>query len=195
MIPGLRTSGVLGSAWNGEQSMGCRDLGEKEERMDREIRKYTWAGILWTVVVGSLSHFVYHWTGQNFLAGLFTPVNETVWEHLKLLFFPALLYMLWERSRVRDWYPDMFCKDLLGLWAGMLLIPLGFYSYTFLAGRNYLWADIGLFILSVLLTFWIPYKWRDQELAICRTFWNYRILLLLLITFLVLSVYFMRIQG
>lgn len=168
---------------------------KKGEGMDKELAKYTWAGILWTVIVGTLSHFVYQWTGENFFAGLITPVNETVWEHLKLLFFPALFYMLWEKSRIGSRYPDLLCKNLLGLWVGMLVIPLGFYMYTFLTGNDYLWVDIGLFILGVLVTFGIPYRLRQQRPGICRTAWNYRILLLLVAAFLVLSVYFMRRAG
>ncbi len=53
-------------------------------------------GILFTSVLGSLLHFVYEWTGENPLAALFSPVNESVFEHCKLLFFPALLYTLFE---------------------------------------------------------------------------------------------------
>ena len=39
-------------------------------------------------VLGTLAHFVYDWSGQNSFIGLLTPVNESTWEHMKLLFFP-----------------------------------------------------------------------------------------------------------
>ena len=56
--------------------------------MKKEVlKKFTLGGILWTLVIGTLSHFFYQWSGENFLIGLLSPVNETVWEHLKLLFF------------------------------------------------------------------------------------------------------------
>jgi Family of unknown function (DUF6512) len=42
------------------------------------------AGVV-IVVAGTLLHFVYGWSGQNALAGLVSPVNESVWEHTKLL--------------------------------------------------------------------------------------------------------------
>lgn len=58
----------------------------------KKLLLYTIAGILFTSVTGTLAHFVYDWSGQNVLAGLFTPVSESTWEHMKLLFFPMLLY-------------------------------------------------------------------------------------------------------
>ena len=42
------------------------------------------------VVLGCLNHFIYEWTGESPISALFCPVNESVWEHLKLLFFPYL---------------------------------------------------------------------------------------------------------
>ena len=38
--------------------------------------------------LGVLFHFMYEWTGENAIAGLFFPINESTWEHLKLIFFP-----------------------------------------------------------------------------------------------------------
>ncbi len=53
-----------------------------------------WEGIFVVSVcaVGSLLHFVYRWSGKKLFAGFVSPVNESTWEHLKLLFFPSLLF-------------------------------------------------------------------------------------------------------
>lgn len=40
-------------------------------------------------VLGVLLHFTYEWSGDNAVVGLFSAVNESTWEHLKLLFFPV----------------------------------------------------------------------------------------------------------
>ncbi len=47
--------------------------------------------ILFVIVLGTLMHFMYNWSGKHPFAGLIAPVNESVWEHMKLLFFPMLL--------------------------------------------------------------------------------------------------------
>ena len=53
-----------------------------------DLKKFCVIGFFVTTVLGILSHFVYDWTGGGFLIGLFFPVNESTWEHMKLLFFP-----------------------------------------------------------------------------------------------------------
>ena len=50
------------------------------------------SGFLFTSVLGTLSHFFYEWSGDSTFIGLVCPISESAWEHMKLLFFPALLY-------------------------------------------------------------------------------------------------------
>ena len=42
-------------------------------------------------ILGVLLHFTYEWSNDNPAVGLFSAVNESTWEHLKLIFFPMLL--------------------------------------------------------------------------------------------------------
>ena len=49
-------------------------------------------GVIFVSAAGTLLHFVYSWTGNNSIIGLFAPVNESTWEHMKLLYFPMLLF-------------------------------------------------------------------------------------------------------
>ena len=56
------------------------------------LKRFCILGAIVTVIFGVISHFVYEWSGNNFFAGLFFPVNESTWEHMKLLFFPMLAY-------------------------------------------------------------------------------------------------------
>ncbi len=53
-------------------------------------------GIVFVFILGCLWHFFYPWSRQNFLVGLVAPVNESVPEHLKLLFFPFLIFSVFE---------------------------------------------------------------------------------------------------
>lgn len=159
--------------------------------MQRSFRLYTAAGIIFTLILGSLSHFFYEWSGNFFPIGLVSPVNESVWEHLKLLFFPALLYMLVEWHIFSYRCPQLFCKNLLGLYAGLVSMPLLYYSYTFFTGINYLWADITIFVISVLITYLLTFALRKKQFTeqLCQL--AKIVLWLLLGVFLLLSVYFM----
>ncbi len=122
------------------------------------LKAYTLAGVFFVLAAGSLAHFLYDWTGRNPVIGLFAPVNESVWEHMKLLFFPMLLYSVFMVCRRRGRNPCVLSSLCLGITAGTLLIPVLFYAYTSVLGRNFLLLDIGTFILSTLTAFWLAYR-------------------------------------
>ena len=56
--------------------------------MRRRLFFWELAGFLFTGALGVLLHFLYEWSGGNTLAAAFSAVNESTWEHMKLLFFP-----------------------------------------------------------------------------------------------------------
>mgnify|MGYP000224712794 FL=1 len=161
--------------------------------MNKRYKKITGLGILWTLVLGTLSHFFYQWSHENMLVGLFSPVNESVWEHLKLLFFPALTYMFIEQKAMGKAMPGLLGKNLLGLFAGLLVMPLLFYGYTAFSGKSILWVDIGIFCVCVLLTFLLPYKLRNRQISKEAEGAVRKILWILLAAFLFVSLYFMSV--
>ena len=44
-----------------------------------------------SVILGILLHFTYEWSGENIIVGLFSAVNESTWEHLKLVFYSMVV--------------------------------------------------------------------------------------------------------
>ena len=124
----------------------------------KRLRRYTIIGIVFVLVTGTLAHFLYEWSGNRKIVGLFAPVSESVWEHMKLLFFPMLLYAPVMAFRLRDEFPCILSSLWVGLLAGTLAIPVLFYGYTFILGRDVFFLDIAVFILSVLIAFWIAYR-------------------------------------
>ena len=59
-------------------------------------RFFTVLGMIFTGITGTLLHFLFQWSTYKPAIALFSSVNESTWEHLKLLFFPVLLYTLLE---------------------------------------------------------------------------------------------------
>ena len=113
--------------------------------------------LLWpfllTAALGTWNHFFYSFSGNSAFIALFCPVNESVWEHLKLLFFPflfvsALEYTCYRRSPLRFFY-----SRYLGVVSGMIFTVAFFYTYSGIIGRNFLLIDILLFFSSVLIAF------------------------------------------
>jgi len=60
-------------------------------------------GFSFVFIVGTLLHMAYDWSGDNTIAGIFTPVNETVWKHLKMVFTPGLIHLFLE---------PLFCREV-----------------------------------------------------------------------------------
>lgn len=117
-----------------------------------QLRKWELAGILFTAIAGTLLHFVYGWSGQNLVVSLFAPVNESTWEHLKLLFFPAMLFSIVEGICISKAYPNFIAAKFSGILIGLACIVIIFYTYSGIIGRNFLIADILTFYIGVVLS-------------------------------------------
>ncbi len=124
----------------------------------KKIRFVMLAGIIIVSVLGTLLHFAYGWSGENAIVGLFTPVNESTWEHMKLLFFPMLLFSFYANRTLKKEYPCIGSAMALGTLIGTLLIPVLFYTYSGALGYNVAIADIATFFISVIAAFFVVYK-------------------------------------
>lgn len=122
-----------------------------------KLKHYTIGGIFFVLILGTLSHFLYEWTACNDLIGFFTPVNESTWEHMKLLFFPMLLYAPF-MLRIRTDYPGVISALPAGILSGTISIPVIFYTYTGILGTHFFIGDLMTFLLSVLIAFYGAYR-------------------------------------
>lgn len=126
------------------------------DRIARNTKRWIIAGIPVISVVGCLMHFVYDWTGRLPAVGLFAPVNESIWEHSKLLFWPALVwwvlgYLLFSKRediQAEGW----LCSAAAGLYSGPLFITAFYYTYTGAFGFHSLFLDILSFFLGTAVT-------------------------------------------
>lgn len=124
----------------------------------KKLKHYAITGAIFVIITGTISHFIYEWSGRQFLLGFFFPVSESTWEHMKLCFFPMLIYSCFMNKRWKDAYPCVTSALLYGTLLGTFLIPVIFYTYTGIIGRNYLFLDIATFVISVLLAFLCVYR-------------------------------------
>lgn len=131
--------------------------------MNKKLFYYTAAGIIFTAVSGTLLHFAYEYSNHNPLVGMFVPVSESTWEHMKLVFFPAFLYMLAGWPFFYKTYPAFFSSFLAGTFTGTLSVAVIFYSYTGILGTHYLVLDIITFLASVLIAYCLSYQLTIQN--------------------------------
>lgn len=133
--------------------------------------------ILWQAVgfaavtfVGTILHFLYDWTGGNILVSPFSGVNESTWEHMKLLFWPLFLFAMVQRLFFRD-QDNYWCVKLAEILLGLVLIPVLFYTYNGVFGKSSDWINIAIFYISALLVFLFEWwAFRNDRLQ-CKHPW------------------------
>lgn len=96
------------------------------------------------------------------MVGLYAAVSESTWEHLKLLFFPVLLYTVWEYIWLGHRWKGYVQVRAEGVLLGMLTITALFYTYTGICGRHWLWADILTFVLGAAVTAYYTWKYARR---------------------------------
>lgn len=114
-------------------------------------------GAAFGVLLGSLLHFAYQASGRLAVVALFSAVNESPWEHLKLYFFPIALYIAVEWFVVADKAALLFAK-LVQIIAGMVFIEAFFYTYTDALGIESVWVDILSFVVAMALGYALSYR-------------------------------------
>ncbi len=107
-------------------------------------------GIVIIFLSGSVLHFLFAWLGRWPPAALISAVNESVWEHLKLAFWPGLIFGLIEFLFLRAKTKNFWVAKTYGLFTMPFFIVVVFYGYTALTGSHILWLDIALFGLAVI---------------------------------------------
>ena len=128
-----------------------------------KLKPYSILGIIFTVALGVPLHFAYEWSNYNSIVAFFSPVNESTWEHLKLLVFPMLIYSIFEYIKIGSRFDNYIIAKAIGIIVGMLSIIVLFYTYTGIIGTNYLICDILIFVISVIIAFWTNYRVLENK--------------------------------
>ncbi len=116
--------------------------------MGKRLFYWTLAGFLWTGIAGTVLHFFYGWTGEAPWAAAFSAVNESVWEHMKLLYIPVFLFSMVQLCALGRQYPNLLAVRAVTAALGTLAVPMLYYTYTGALGVERLWADVLIFFLA-----------------------------------------------
>ena len=128
------------------------------DTMRKHLFFWELAGFVFTGAAGTLLHFAYEWSGGSVLVAAFSAVNESTWEHMKLLFFPLFLFSLVQFCLMGRNYPNLPAVRAVSTLTGLALIPVLFYTYTGVLGYHMMWADIAVFFLADLGAFLVDFS-------------------------------------
>lgn len=116
--------------------------------MNRTIPFWQTAGFVLTSILGTFLHFLFDLSGENVAAALFSAVNESIWEHMKLIYYPMLLFALVEYRAWGKETGDFWCIKLKGILLALALIPAIYYLYTGALGISSDWFNITIFFIA-----------------------------------------------
>lgn len=123
------------------------------KNLSKTEKFYLWA-IVAVNLAATLQHFLYEWFPCNFTA-TFAPVNESVWEHLKLVFYPTVAAFLTGLPILRsegDFKKNDFAAScLLAVLTEIITVAAGYYLLHAGLGisADAMWADIALMVAAV----------------------------------------------
>ena len=122
---------------------------------DRAAVRYLLYGIPFIIFFGTLTHFIFAWSGNTVFVGLFVPINESVWEHLKMSFWPTLVWFLLVFLFFREKGELSASRLLLAAAAALFVCPLiivtFFYTMKGAFGIESLLVDGILFFLGIIV--------------------------------------------
>jgi len=129
----------------------------------KKIIRFQIFSVIFTWILGTILHFLYEWSGDNKIIASFSAVNESTWEHLKLVFFPMLVTTIIGFFVIGKDNNKFWCAKTLGIILAMSFIVVFFYTYTGIIGTNFAILDIGSFFVAVILGEYVAYKIMTNE--------------------------------
>ena len=126
--------------------------------MNKTILCWQMMGLVFATIAGTVLHFLFAWSGSNVAVALLSAVNESIWEHMKLLFYPMTAFALMEYFAWGKEQRNFWCIKLAGILLGLALIPVLYYTYTGILGTSAHWFNITIFFLVAGVVYWVETK-------------------------------------
>ena len=114
-------------------------------------------GFGFATLAGTLLHFLYDWTKQSIWAAQFSGINESTWEHMKLLFWPMFVISIIQYFSFHEETNYWQIKST-GILVGLILIPVLFYTYNGALGKSPDWINIAIFYISAAAAYFMEYR-------------------------------------
>ena len=155
--------------------------------MKRQIGYWELLGFGITSLLGTLLHFLYECLGESVWIAPFSGVNESTWEHMKLLFWPMFLFAIAQSLFVKE-REDFWCIKLRGILLGLWLIPVLFYTYNGVIGKSPDWLNITFFFLSAAVSYRYETKrFHSEASRRCSSRWAIFLLCVIALLFVLFT--------
>jgi len=155
-------------------------------------QKWIVKGIPILFLIGALMHFLYDLSGKNVIVSFIAAVNESLWEHLKMVLLPVIClwsfyYIIKGKEHNIDknkWFTSALVAEL----TAFITIPLLYYFYTEAFGVEMLAVDISILFLAVLFGQLLAFHFYKYSKGI-RSYIPICIFILLILIFVIFTFY------
>jgi hypothetical protein len=135
--------------------------------MKSKLNFWHFAGFAFVSIAGTLLHFLYEWTNESVFIAPFSGVNESTFEHMKLLFWPMLIFAVVQCFFFRD-RESFWCVKLKGTVLGLVLIPVLFYTYNGVIGKSPDWLNIAIFFVCAAIAYIYETRRFNNAATACK---------------------------
>lgn len=126
-------------------------------------------GFIFTGIAGVILHFLFDWTNQSIAIAPFSAVNESIWEHMKLLFFPMLVVAIIKYRYIGEDYKNFWCVKLIGILLGVLLIPVLYYTINGIFGPAPDFVNIAIFYIAAAISYALETWLFKHAMIYCKS--------------------------
>lgn len=106
---------------------------------------------------GSIFHFLYKYGGRKKWMAIISPVNESIWEHLKIAFYPALIFSVFQALVWVNYPINFFTAEIAGIYSMMFFILIAEWIYPTILKKNVLFLDLLVFFVAISLSQFVSY--------------------------------------
>ena len=126
------------------------------------------AAVFFILLIGSGLHFAFEFSNFWYPVAPFAAVNESIWEHLKMVFWPGLIFFTMQYTFLKNdacaqkfWTAKALCLVLMPF-----LIAAGWYAVVAVTGEHYFVVDIALFIVAIIIGQLLSYAVLSGKIVI-----------------------------
>ena len=113
-------------------------------------------GLVFSIIVGTIGHFLYDWSNKHKLFGFLFAKNESTWEHIKLGVTPIILWTIIELLTFD--FNCLFFAKFISIITFILLLLVFYYLYKYVFKKNNTFFDILLFYICLGISYTVSIK-------------------------------------
>ncbi len=119
----------------------------------QNLKLWQFIGFAFTSLFGTLLHFLYEWTNESVWSAPFSAVNESTWEHMKLIFIPMFIFSIIENKYLKEKYSRFWKIKLRGILLALIMIPVIYYTYNGAFGKSPDPFNIAIFFITAAVVY------------------------------------------